>query len=78
MGMTDESETKSVSEDENGHEGGTPLSCWVERSKPRYKGPSLIFYYVFLAQSLEDSFRQVQTMQRLISSLQIDRNTRHM
>lgn len=32
----------------DGHEGGTPLSCWVERSKPRYKGPSsLIFHNVF-------------------------------
>lgn len=42
-----------------GHEGGAPLSCWVERSKPRYNGPSaLIFYYVFLVpvRSRKDSF----------------------
>lgn len=41
-------------DDDHGHEGGTPLSCWVERSKPRYRGPSaLIFYYVVLVLGLK-------------------------
>lgn len=41
-------------DDDDGHEGGTPLSCWVERSKPRYRGPSaLIFYYVVLVLGLK-------------------------
>lgn len=61
---------------DDGHEGGAPLSCWVERSKPRYKGPSsLIFYYVFWYwfEGHEDSFRQVQTRLQVGKlSLQID------
>lgn len=54
VGMRVRASMRVRADDDDGHEGGAPLSCWVERSKPRYRGPSaLIFYYVVLVLGLK-------------------------